>query len=322
MWLSKTPFHLLTQQLLKQFFFLVRSIGLTIIMVSLTTSCKTLEISELTQAATNLAQEQGFISRDQAQSINRSTAAATKAMEEITPRQEYYIGRAVTAQLLQQFPAHPNKALNLYVNQLGQSLASFSARPQTFKGYHFLVLRSDIANAFAAPGGFILITSGMIKRCESEDALAAVLAHEITHAALQHGLKSIKQQRLNDALAVLADEAVNYAGNQQLLELTKAFDGMVSELAFELVNKGYSRDLEIEADHGSGAMLKTVGYALTPYQTLLSGLPKQSAGTGFFRSHPHHQERLNTIKDLAQGFHPKPSNTARAKRFANAIALL
>lgn len=318
MQLSKTQTHFQSPPALKS---LVLT-SLVLVLVSFISSCKTLDISEFTQAATNIAQEQGFISRDQAQSINRSTSAATKAMEEITPRQEYYIGRAVSAQILQQFPAHPDKTLNLYVNQLGQSLARFSTRPQTFKGYRFLVLDSEIPNAFAAPGGFILITSGMIKRCENEDALAAVLAHEITHAALQHGLKSIKQQRLNDALAVLADEAIQHSGNQKLLELTKAFDGMVSELAFELVNKGYSRDLEIEADYGSGVILKTVGYQLLPYQSLLIEMPKQSTGTGFFRSHPHHRERLSTIRDLAQGFQPKQTNGLRTKRFAKAIARL
>ncbi len=75
---------------------------------------------------------------------------------------------------------------------LGQSLVIFSDRPETFGGYHFLLLDSNEINAFAAPGGLILVTRGMLQCCANEDELAAVLAHEIAHVEKKHGLTAIK----------------------------------------------------------------------------------------------------------------------------------
>ncbi|RPJ39713.1 MAG: peptidase M48, partial [Planctomycetaceae bacterium] len=160
--------------------------------------------AEVSEAGAGIAAAAGVISSDEAQSITRGAQAVEKSWQDLTPEQEYYVGRAVAAQVLQSYPPLDRPQANEYLNLLGQSLAIFSERPETFGGYHFLLLDSDEINAFAAPGGLILVSRGMLRCCQSEDELAAVLAHEICHVEQKHGLSAIKQSRLTDAFTIIA----------------------------------------------------------------------------------------------------------------------
>ena len=172
--------------------------------------------AEVTEMGSQMAQEAGVISADQAGSLTRSAQAIEKTQQELTPEQEYYVGRAVVANVLQTYPPLDRPQANAYLNLLGQSLAVFSNRPETFGGYHFLLLSSEEVNAFAAPGGLILVTRGMLLCCANEDELAAVLAHEICHVEMKHGLRAIKQGRLTEALTVVASESAKQLGGEEL----------------------------------------------------------------------------------------------------------
>ena len=92
------------------------------------------------------------------------------------------------------------------------TLSKTSDLPETFGGYHFLILDSDEINAFAAPGGFIFVTRGLLRCCKHEDAAAAVLAHEIGHVELRHGLQAIKKSRITTALTTLGIAGVKTFG--------------------------------------------------------------------------------------------------------------
>ena len=155
-----------------------------------------------------------MLSDSEADSVKRGAQAVEKTFQDLTPEQEYYIGRAVAAQVFQSYPPLDKPKANNYLNLLGQSLAVFSDRPETFGGYHFLLLDSDEINAFAAPGGLILVTRGMLRCCENEDELAAVLAHEICHVELKHGLSAIKQSRLTSAFTIIAAESAKQIGRR------------------------------------------------------------------------------------------------------------
>jgi len=115
----------------------------------------------------------------------------------------------------------------------------------------FLTVDSDEINAFAAPGGLILVTRGLIRCCASEDALAAVLAHEIGHVEKKHGLKAIRKGRLTSALTILAEEgAKNFAGDNAA-QLTEDFQGSIGDITSTMMNSGYACTLETEADHAA-----------------------------------------------------------------------
>ena len=136
--------------------------------------------------------------------VGTSGASIARAAEPISAEQEYYIGRVVAATLLESYQLYENAELTEYVNSVCQTLALNSERPELFNGYYAAVLDTDQINAFATSGGHILITRGLLACTDSEDSLAAVLAHEIAHIQLQHSIKAIKTSRTSDAVLTTA----------------------------------------------------------------------------------------------------------------------
>ena len=287
----------------------------------LTSGCET--VNHLTELSTEIACASGAITEDQATSINRTSQAVTKTFQDITPEQEYYIGRTVAATVLIKYRPQPDQNLNRYLNEMGQALAQFSTRPETFGGYHFLLLDSDEINAFAAPGGLILVTRGLVQCCRNEDQLAAVLAHEIGHVEKMHGLRAIRSGRLSSALTVLAVEAGKNLGGAQLAEITKAFDESINDIAGTLMNSGYSRKLEYEADAAAVAILKQAGYEPGALVAMLENMAENwdSSRLDFAATHPPPAERIAQLKK-AKVKSSLASNDARQQRFLAATKSL
>ena len=277
--------------------------------------------SEVSEMGTRIAQEAGMISADQAQSLTRSTQAVAKTQEDLTPEQEYYIGRAVTATVLQSYPPLDRPEANTYLNLLGQSLAVFSDRPETFGGYHFLLLDSDEVNAFAAPGGLILVTRGMLSCCENEDELAAVLAHEICHVEERHGLKAIKQGRLTEAFTIVAAESAKQLGSEDLAALTREFEASVGDVVMTLTTSGYSRSQERDADAAAVQLLRRAGYPESAMITMLQRMDERLAGAGglgFAKTHPSARSRADELRSAVAGTGTVPE-TVRQQRFSAAM---
>ncbi len=254
----------------------------------------------------------------------RVATAFGRSFQDITPEQEYYIGRAVAANILTVYRVKADERLNLYVNTLGQTLAQASDRPDTFGGYHFLVLDSPEINAFAAPGGLIFVTTGMIGLCKNEDELAAVLAHEISHVVGKHGLKAIKNSRLTGAFAVMASEASNNYGSPGMRKLTAAFGQSVTDITTTMMKTGYSRSLEREADRGAVTILERVGYSPRALSDMLGEMKKRlkPGGLDFAKTHPDPMVRIADISPLVKGW-PGPAFSApRQRRFQTALASL
>ncbi len=298
----------------------LKGINLLLIAVLLMSGCETMQ--PMVDVATAVGVASGQITQSQADSISRSTKAVAKTFEDITPEQEYYIGRAVAASVLYQYKPYDLAELNQYVNLVGQTLAQASNRPQTFGGYHFQVVDSMEINAFAAPGGLILVTRGMLRCCKTEDALAAVLAHEIAHVQNQDGLRAISTSRLTSALTIIAAEGAKQYGGQNLAQLTQVFEGSVGDVVNTLVVSGYSREQERQADLAAITILGRVGYnpyALVDMLTVMKSQLK-AGGAGFGKTHPDPQERIDAVK-LSAGSPGKasPPATTRQQRFERAL---
>ncbi len=252
----------------------------------------------------------------------KSGEAVAKSFEDITPEQEYYVGRAVGANLLAQYRPLDAAAANSYLNLLGQSLALVSDRPETFGGYHFLVLDSAEINAFAAPGGLIFVSRGLLRCADSEDGVAAILAHEIAHVAKQHGLKAIKTARFKDAGLAIGMAAVEEYGSADLAKVTAAFSGTIDDITSTLVNSGYSRSAEKEADLAAVDILKRAGYdpnALVRMLEVMAGR-LQPGGPGFAKTHPDPKDRIASIREaLGSGGAPPAAPPARKSRYQAAL---
>jgi len=281
--------------------------------------CALLDVAS--EAGATIGQATGAITPGQAESIKRSAGAVSKAMEDITPEQEYYIGRAVAATILKTYKPFDKADANQYLNLLGQSLAAASDKPETFKGYHFLVMDTDEINAFAAPSGFILVSRGLIRCCKSESALAAVLAHEVGHVQCGHGLQAIDKGRLTSALTTLAVEAGKNLGGEQLAQLTTAFEGSITDITGTMVNSGYARKLEVEADKAAITILQRVGYDPNGLKAMLEEMGRRMQGgdhKGFAATHPTPDQRLKEIAPmLGAGTSPEPK--ARQDRFQGSV---
>lgn len=277
--------------------------------------------AELSRGVAQIGVATGTLTPEQGKSIERTGEAFGKAMEQITPEQEYYVGRAVGATILQQYKPFPNEAATDYINLVGQTLAAASDRPETFKGYHFLIMDSNEINAFAAPGGFIFVSRGMLKLCRNEDELAAVLAHEVGHVQLKHAIGAIGNSRWTGAFTILTAEAGKNLGGQALKDLTQAFEGSIGDITKKLVTSGYGRGQEREADKVAVTIMPRLGY---DPRALISVLQNMSAKVkpeaGFGKTHPPPGDRIKDMQTLTRGAAPASAPAARLARFTKAMA--
>ena len=272
----------------------------------------------LANIGTSVGVATGTISDSQADSIKESAKAVAKSFEDITPEQEYYIGRAVGANVLAMHEPWSEEKANEYLNRLGQSLALASDRPETFGGYHFLVLDSEEINAFAAPSGLIFVSKGMLRCTTNEDTLAAVLAHEIGHVQHRHGLQAIKKSRITTALASVAFTSIQVAGAEEVAELTAVFDDSIMDITTTMINNGYSRAFESEADHAAVEILKRVGYDPNALIELLKIMDKrlEHGGLDFAKTHPDPEDRIKDVRKAIDDYKPDvTSSQVRQNRY-------
>jgi len=268
----------------------------------------------------------GQISESDRQSIAKTSQAVSATFSQITEEQEYYIGRSVAALILAQYPAYDNAALNTYINTLGQAIVYSSDRPEIYAGYHFLVLDTDEVNALSAPGGFIFVSKGLIRRCKNEEMLASILAHEVGHVCSKHGLQAIKKSRLVDAFKVIGMEAARRYGSEELAQLTTAFEGALGDVFETLVVRGYDRKSEYEADDLAVKFDMAVGYApkgLTDFLQTMIGDATTSSGKGWFKTHPSAEQRMDKVKSRIASLSSVPLEAqVRTKRFEQSVAAL
>jgi len=274
-----------------------------------------------TAKVTTQAEKAGVIRPSTAKSIKTSTSAVSKSMEEFTPEQEYYIGRSVAAVILTKYPPYANQPANEYLNLLGQTLAQVSDMPEIFRGYRFLVLNSDEINAFATPGGHIFITKGLLRCCRTEDAVAAILAHEIGHIQLRHGIQAIKKARVTDALTTIATESVRVLAPNEVSKLTETFGGAIADIT-NMISNGYSRSFEYAADDAAQTILRRLGYDPNGLVEMLMIMGKKlkPEEAGFAKTHPPPQDRIDEVqRKLGVKYSPVLTPKARQARYMKAV---
>jgi predicted Zn-dependent protease len=217
----------------------------------------------------------------------------------VSEAQEMEIGRKNYAPLRQSQGGDytVDKALTAYVSEVGQKLAAVSDRKLP---YEFKVLNNSVPNAWALPGGKISINRGLLTELETEAELAAVLGHEITHAAAKHTANSMSRGMLIQGAVmatVVGTQGKDYA---QLAQLGAG-------LGAQLITQKYGRDAERESDFYGMKYMSKAGYdpqgAVDLQRTFvrLSEGKNQNWLSGLFASHPPSMERVeNNIKTVAE----------------------
>jgi predicted Zn-dependent protease len=252
-------------------------------------------LAPATAGALDLFKALGTVVEHQ-EAIFKTGEALRKGFSDLTPQEEHYLGRAVAARILGEYRVLGGDDRTRYLNTLGQVLARASSRPETFGGWHFQLLDTDEINAFAAPGGFVFVTRGLYATCSTEEQLAAVLAHEVSHVTLRHGLGAIKNERLTEAFTIIGTTAVKEYSKGQLQQLTTAFEGSINDIANRMIVSGYSQGQEYSADAEAARVAWHAGYdpaGLTEFLEALREKGKQGAAKGFFSTHPPPGERLS-----------------------------
>jgi predicted Zn-dependent protease len=249
-------------------------------------------------------------------SLIKVAKAVSKTFEDITPEQEYFIGRTVSAVVVNEYEPYDHQAANDYLNLLGQTLAMASDLPETFAGYHFLILDSESINAFAAPSGLIFVTKGLIRCCVTEDALAAVLAHEIAHVQLKHGLQAIKKSRLTSALTSIGIAGIMSHEGVDMAFVPETFDNSVNDITTTLINDGYSKKFEYAADQAAVTTMSRVGYNPAALLDMLRIMKDrlQPDGTDFVRTHPSPKSRIKKVRKVIDET-PAPQSPAKQRRY-------
>ena len=241
-----------------------------------------------------------------------------KAVETIEPEQEYYIGRSVCASILSNFKIYNNKTKQQYMNKILQTLVLHSERPTLYNGYHLLLLDTDEFNAFATSGGHILITRGLADSVKSEDELAAVIAHEIGHVQNGDAIKSIKANRWTNVVTGVATSAVSALDEKAGADLSN----MVDDTITTMVNNGFSKTQEYDADKAAVSILASSGYNPGAIVEMLKRIqerePKdKSKLSGMYKTHPAAEDRIKEVtKVLAKVKAPEDTSAMREARFA------
>lgn len=180
-------------------------------------------------------------------------------------------------------------ALTSYVQRVGGKLAAVSDVPLPFE---FVVLNNSVPNAWALPGGKIAINRGLLTEMNSEAELAAVLGHEVVHAAARHSAQQMSRGMLMQGLVVATAVATSDSDYGNL-----AVGG--ANVAAQLLTMKYGRSAELESDKYGMRYMSKAGYdpqgAVDLQKTFvrLSENRRQDWLSGLFSSHPPSQERVD-----------------------------
>ena len=215
----------------------------------------------------------------------------SQSLEQIDQPKEIEIGRQLAAVLLGSKPMHPDMLLQRYVNRLGRWISLQSSRPDL--PWTFVVLDDAGYNAFAAPGGYVFLTKGLIDRVGDESELAGILAHEITHVTEKHHLKALRKSAQSGLLAqALASQLAGSLGpglSSQLLAMGR-----------DVYSKGLDQEDEFEADRAGVALAARAGFdpfgLLAALLQLRTVAADNAAFTLTLSTHPPAQKRMEELE--------------------------
>lgn len=234
---------------------------------------------------------------------------SAKGIVLIPPELEIAFGREVAREIEAKYGLLDNPELTVYVDSVGQRLVGVCDRQDI--EYEFRILDEDKVNAFACPGGFVYVTSGILKIIDNEAELAGVLGHEIGHMVARHGVKRLQAQLGYSLLSHLLfgdDEGVRKIAN----------------ITANLVFLGYGRENEFEADYLGTEYVYMAGYDPQGVIGLLAKI-KQLEGREpwavevLLRSHPPTSDRIQEVGQQIQEFPTLSGKETYTERFRKAV---
>jgi predicted Zn-dependent protease len=205
---------------------------------------------------------------------------------------EVKLSKEIYDRLLSRGLVETNLLINRYINDLGQRL--LSVLEGRVRDYHFFIVRDSSINAFALPGGYIGINTGLILSARTEHQLASVMAHEIAHVRLRHGVKLMEKARSTSNTMLLTILAGLLAGGGTELGAALVYGGAAGGQQ-AMIN--YTRDFEYEADRMGINLLQSAGFDGRGMMEFFQMLGKLSGNSGlnsveYLRTHPVSDNRV------------------------------
>jgi predicted Zn-dependent protease len=231
---------------------------------------------------------------------SRNPATGERELRWLSDEQEIAMGDEAAPQFEQEFKgAVPDPQVQAYVERVGKQLAAQSERPMPYK---FSLLRSDIPNAFALPGGRIYVTNGLLQVMGSQRELGAVLGHEVGHVAARHNVRALERQMGAELLAAVAGAAVGGRGGQAAEVAAKVTAGML--------NLRYSRQDEYQADQLGIRYLAKANDNPWGMVEMLNELAEAAGSEGsrlgeMFSTHPLTNKRIEEAADIVRRQYPQ-----------------
>lgn len=224
------------------------------------------------------------------------------AQSDLSPLMEKKIGESIMLEIRLKEPSYlDDPEITGYLNRIGRRLASNSEGAR--QEFEFFALRDPTLNAFAMPGGFIGVHTGLILAAQSESELASVLSHEISHVTQRHIARGVSKQSfstattlLSLAVAILASRHGSDAAQGALIAGQAA--GVQQQL-------NYSRDFEREADRMGIQVLERSGYDVRGMGAFFERLQRygrlyENNAPGYLRTHPLTTERISDMENRIQ----------------------
>lgn len=251
----------------------------------------------------------------------------SRMTEPITAENAYYVGRSTAASIFHIYPMYKNTNATAYLNRICRAIAMNSPVPVIYKQYCVGIIDTNEVNALSTASGMILISKGLLSSVESEDELAAVIAHELAHVQLEHAVGVIKSSRVNDFIQSTTVLAVDVTNKYSKLseddkKLFNEFAGVNTYLVDTITTKGYPKDQEFKADAEALNLLLSAGYDPNAMTSMLKKLDasykarSDAKEGGWTKTHPKPADRLKKVEALCKKMAYKGADpSVRAARF-------
>jgi predicted Zn-dependent protease len=225
---------------------------------------------------------------------DKATDAKQKADKmHISEKDERTIGEQTSLSLRTRFGVVQDAKVTKYVTLVGSALAAQSERANL--DWKFIVLDTDAVNAFAAPGGFIHVTRGLLGFCKNEAELAGVIGHEITHVTAKHAVHFIEH---SNQISIGSDAAATKEGG-----ITAAAAAELGpKVGHFLLDNQYDQAQEDQADEVGVQLANKLGYDPHGLEDVLKRLDARNSGrtdkNGWFSSHPATKDRITNVQKI------------------------
>ena len=222
-----------------------------------------------------------------------------QALQPIGYREERAIGGSLALEVFSRFGGHyHDPRLENYITLVGNAVVSVSDRAEI--PYHFAILNTEQPNAFAAPGGYVFVSIGLMRMLKNEAELAGVLGHEIAHITNRHALKTLERSKTLQGISNLTTSVMG--------ENPAMFNKIIGEMTETLFTKGLDKEMEYDADLTGTEYAYRAGYYPAGLKDFLKmlGAKTSSRSSVFFSTHPSPGARnarlarvMNSYKEAA-----------------------